>query len=75
MSIAGKIGYAANVTIFARNWGGLRMPYTIARYAGYCAGVRKAMEIALRTAKEAKREGYHHSTIFVIIFAREGSVS
>ena len=33
------------------------MPYTIARHAGYCAGVRKAMEIALRAAKEAKAAG------------------
>ncbi len=30
------------------------MPYTIARYAGYCAGVRRAMEIAFHAAREAK---------------------
>ena len=30
------------------------MPYTIARYAGYCAGVRRAMEIAFRAAREAR---------------------
>ncbi|MBR0407633.1 MAG: bifunctional 4-hydroxy-3-methylbut-2-enyl diphosphate reductase/30S ribosomal protein S1 [Clostridia bacterium] len=30
------------------------MPYTIARYAGYCAGVRRAMEIAFQAAREAR---------------------
>ena len=30
------------------------MPYTIARHAGYCAGVRRAMEIALGAAREAR---------------------
>ena len=30
------------------------MPYTIARYAGYCAGVRRAMEIAFHAAREAR---------------------
>ncbi len=33
------------------------MPYTIARYAGYCAGVRKAMETAEEAAREAKERG------------------
>jgi len=33
------------------------MPYTIARYAGYCAGVRRAMEEAFRAAREAKEQG------------------
>ena len=33
------------------------MPYTIARHAGYCAGVRKAMELAFRAAKEAREQG------------------
>ncbi|MBR1584780.1 MAG: 4-hydroxy-3-methylbut-2-enyl diphosphate reductase, partial [Clostridia bacterium] len=33
------------------------MPYTIARYAGYCAGVRKAMETAAAAAKEAEEQG------------------
>ena len=33
------------------------MPYTIARYAGYCAGVRKAMESALTAAREARDAG------------------
>ena len=33
------------------------MPYTIARYAGYCAGVRRAMEEAFRAAREAKEKG------------------
>ena len=33
------------------------MPYTIARYAGYCAGVRRAMEIAFRAAREAREKG------------------
>ena len=33
------------------------MPYTIARYAGYCAGVRRAMEIAFRAAREARERG------------------
>ena len=33
------------------------MPYTIARYAGYCAGVRKAMETALEAAREARAMG------------------
>ncbi len=32
----------------------MKMPYTIARYAGYCAGVRRAMEIAFHAAREAK---------------------
>ncbi len=35
----------------------MRMPYTIARYAGYCAGVRRAMEIAFRAAREARERG------------------
>ena len=35
----------------------MRMPYTIARYAGYCAGVRKAMETAMAAAREAKERG------------------
>ena len=33
------------------------MPYTIARHAGYCAGVRKAMELALSAAREARERG------------------
>ena len=33
------------------------MPYTIARYAGYCAGVRRAMEIAFQAAREARELG------------------
>ena len=33
------------------------MPYTIARYAGYCAGVRRAMEIAFTAAREAQEQG------------------
>ena len=33
------------------------MPYTIARYAGYCAGVRRAMEIAFHAAQEAREQG------------------
>ena len=33
------------------------MPYTIARYAGYCAGVRRAMEIAFQAAREARECG------------------
>ena len=33
------------------------MPYTIARYAGYCAGVRKAVEHASEAAREAKAQG------------------
>ena len=33
------------------------MPYTIARHAGYCAGVRKAMELAFRAAREAREQG------------------
>ena len=33
------------------------MPYTIARHAGYCAGVRKAMEIAVQAAREARGRG------------------
>ena len=33
------------------------MPYTIARHAGYCAGVRKAMEIAFQAAREAREAG------------------
>ena len=33
------------------------MPYTIARYAGYCAGVRKAMETAVMAAREAREAG------------------
>ena len=38
-------------------WGGMLMPYTIARYAGYCAGVRRAMEEAFRAAREAREQG------------------
>ena len=30
------------------------MPYAIARYAGYCAGVRKAMETAFQAANAAR---------------------
>ena len=33
------------------------MPYAIARYAGYCAGVRRAMEIAFAAAREARERG------------------
>ncbi|MBQ6961545.1 MAG: bifunctional 4-hydroxy-3-methylbut-2-enyl diphosphate reductase/30S ribosomal protein S1 [Clostridia bacterium] len=33
------------------------MPYTIARHAGYCAGVRKAMELAFSAAREAREQG------------------
>jgi len=33
------------------------MPYTIARYAGYCSGVRRAMEQALLAAREAREKG------------------
>ena len=33
------------------------MPYTIARYAGYCTGVRRAMESADEAAREAKERG------------------
>ena len=33
------------------------MPVTVARYAGYCAGVRKAMEEALSAAREAREKG------------------
>ena len=33
------------------------MPYTIARHAGYCAGVRRAMELAFQAAREAKDRG------------------
>ena len=32
------------------------MPYTIARSAGYCAGVRKAMETAFQAAREAAEQ-------------------
>ena len=38
-------------------WGGMLMPYAIARYAGYCAGVRRAMEIAFAAAREARERG------------------
>ena len=38
-------------------WGGMLMPYAIARYAGYCAGVRRAMEIAFAAAQEARERG------------------
>ena len=33
------------------------MPCTVARYAGYCAGVRKAMEEAYAAAREAREKG------------------
>ncbi len=33
------------------------MPCTVARYAGYCAGVRKAMETAVAAAREAGERG------------------
>ena len=33
------------------------MPYTIARYAGYCSGVRRAMEQALQAARDARERG------------------
>ena len=35
-------------------WSGMLMPYTIARYAGYCSGVRRAMEQALQAARDAR---------------------
>lgn len=38
-------------------WGGMHMPYTIARYAGYCSGVRKAMDQAEEAAQEAQSRG------------------
>ena len=48
-------------------WGGMPVPYTIARYAGYCAGVRKAMEIAFRAAREAREKGVPISSLGELI--------
>ena len=59
------------------------MPYTIARYAGYCAGVRRAMEIAFQAAREARECGIRcyslgeliHNPDAVNALKREGVIS
>ena len=43
------------------------MPYAIARYAGYCAGVRKAMETAFQAAQEAREKGIPCSSMGELI--------
>ena len=61
----------------------MKMPYTIARYAGYCAGVRRAMEIAFQAAREAREQGVKcyslgeliHNPEAVNALRREGVVS
>ena len=43
------------------------MPYAIAPHAGYCAGVRKAMETAFSAAREAQERGIYCSSLGELI--------
>ena len=47
----------ANKFLFARSRGIFQMPCTVAKHAGFCMGVRQAVEKAERAAAQAQERG------------------
>ena len=47
----------ANKFLFARSRGIFQMPCTVAKHAGFCMGVRQAVEKAERAAAQARERG------------------